>query len=221
MEKQEVVRVMIPPMEREEFVVNIIGTSPLISHRFSDKAKKAILDKQMKVAKAGRAIKNPLDDFVESLYYLNGADPIELLEKLKSEGCEIGSDVSAIYKDVPIGFPAAGFKKAAVSACRNIDAIKMTMARGAFFIKEDAAGYVEIKYDKLMVREDTVTVGRGSDMRYRGCLVGWSAKLKIESNPLVMSKEQICNLIGISGFGVGVGDWRPEKNGAYGMFKLA
>jgi hypothetical protein len=222
MAKQEKsVDVRIPEMKREYLKIAVKGTSPLIVHKFSDKAKKQILDKQTKKANKGREAKDFIADFVHSLHLMNGVKQDALIAKLHKAKVQIGDDVSKHFKNIPLGFPASGFKNAAVASCRNVDGIPMTLARGAFFVKEDAAGCVEIKYDKLLVREDMVRLnGKSADVRFRGCFENWSTTLNVESNPLALGKEQICNLIDISGFATGIGDWRPERNGAYGMFEL-
>jgi len=48
--------------------LDIVGDSPLISHRWSEKAKKAMLDKQMKKAKQAKEAKDPEEDYRESLF---------------------------------------------------------------------------------------------------------------------------------------------------------
>ncbi len=40
-------------------------------------------------------------------------------------------------------------------------------------------------------------------------------------NSGAISAEQIANLLNTAGFGVGIGEWRPEKNGSYGRFHVA
>ena len=40
-------------------------------------------------------------------------------------------------------------------------------------------------------------------------------------NASAVSPEQIINYFNIGGFGVGVGEWRPEKDGQWGRFHVA
>ena len=40
------------------------------------------------------------------------------------------------------------------------------------------------------------------------------------NNVNVLSVEQIINLFNVAGFGIGVGEWRPEKDGSYGLFHV-
>ena len=113
--------------------------------------------------------------------------------------------------------PSVAFKSAAVSACRDLD-MKMTEARGRFHVEGE---FIEIIGEPRM-REDMVRVGMGTaDIRYRPEFVKWSAILTITYNSTPISPKQIINLLNVAGFGVGVGEWRPEKNGQYGRFHVA
>jgi hypothetical protein len=115
------------------------------------------------------------------------------------------------------GFPAIGVKAAMISACRFAD-MKMTEARGAFHIDGEM---LEIIGEPTM-REDMVRVGMGKpDIRYRPEFQEWTIIAPIKFNSSVISAEQIANLINIAGFGVGIGEWRPERNGQYGRFHVA
>lgn len=169
----------------------IIGDSPLISHKWSEKAKKMLLDKQMKKAKQGREAKDPEKDFRDSLYE---------------------------HPDGGFGFPTIAFKAAAVGACRFVDGVKMTEARGAFHVLEEVA-----QIDGTpTIREDMVRVSNGNaDIRYRGEFKKWRTRITVRYNKNALSEEQIVNLFNTAGFGVGVGEWRPEKDGSFGMFHVA
>ena len=221
MKKDKGAVIEIPRMKRGSLDVGIKGTTPLIVHRFADKAKKQMLDKQKGKANKGKEFKNPIADFVDTLYIMQPIDRDELIGKMEDDGIEPGDDVTKYFKNIRLGFPAAGFKLAAVSACRNIDGIPMTLARGSFFVLEDTFGCVEIKYKKLYIREDMVRLnGKSADIRHRACFEDWQVKLNVEFNPVSLSAEQICNLIDMGGFSVGIGDWRPERNGSSGKFEL-
>jgi hypothetical protein len=72
------------------------------------------------------------------------------------------------------------------------------------------------------MREDMVRVGMGTaDIRYRPEFTEWSVKLPIKYNADAISLDQLVNLFTLAGFGVGVGEWRPERDGQYGMFHVA
>lgn len=189
--KQAVVAVEVPKIKLGILEVTVVGDSSLICHNWDEKTKREMLDKQMKKAKAKKEAKDPEAQFKASLYP---------------------------HPEGGYGFPAVGFKAASVSACRFSDGVKMTEARGAFHVMGEI---VKIEGTPTM-REDMVRVGMGvADIRYRGEFKKWKATLRIRYNENSLSPEQIINLLNTAGFGVGVGEWRPEKNGSYGMFHVA
>lgn len=172
--------------------VDLVGDSPLICHAWSDKAKKQMLDKQMKKGKQAKEAKDPEQDFRDSLYPLAYA----------------GS----------YGFPAVAFKSAAVDACSHVDGVTKVEARGAFHIIGDM-----VKIDGTPTpREDMVKISMGTaDIRYRGEFREWRATIRIRYNANVLSPEQIVNLFNTGGFAIGVGEWRPQRDGSFGMFHVA
>lgn len=174
--KSEEKVIEIKPIEVEIAKVRIEGISPLIMHKWAEKAKKEILDKQMKKASAGaRATKNPVEDFIKSMYWLT-EEPKEMTIEAYEE---------AIKKGARFGFPATAIKQAAQSAAYRSGLIDNQMAlRGCFHIHSDETGLVEVIADEVPVmREDMVKVGMGTaDIRYRGMLTKWHIDLEIEYN---------------------------------------
>lgn len=200
---ETLIGVEIPEIKLQTMKITVVGDSPLIVHAWSEKAKKMILDKQMKKATNGKEAKDPWIDFCESLYWLDG-----MPKQPTEEDIEKGR----------FGFPSCGFKAAAVDAGYQQGILaKKTTARGAFHIIGDM---VEIKGTPTM-REDMVRIGMGTaDIRYRGEFKEWTAELIIRYNPNVMSSEQIVNLINMGGFANGIGEWRPSKDGSFGTFHV-
>lgn len=184
--------VTLPPLQIAALTVTIIGDTPLIVHRWSEKAKKQMLDKQMKKASAGKEAKDPEKDFRESLYVLG---------------------------DGQYGFPIIGFKASAVTACTSIGSMTKVAARQAFHMEGE---FATINGCEPTMREDMVRVGMGTaDIRYRGEFRDWWTQLDVRYNANVLSAEQILNLLQTAGFAVGVGEWRPEKDGQFGRFHVA
>lgn len=183
--------VEVPAPEIYELIVRLVGTSPLICHRWSEKAKRAMLDKMMKRATNAKDAKDPEADYLASLYPMPDGDGY--------------------------GFPAIAFKAAMVRAGTYLD-LKMTFLRGAFHVPGEL---VKIDGDPRP-REDMVRVGMGTaDIRYRGEFMPWAVDLPLTYNGRVISAAQLGNLLVTAGFSVGIGEWRPEKDGGYGMWELA
>ena len=230
----------IKPLQIKKTTIHIVGDSPLIMHTWSAKAKRQILEKELgtTVVKA-KEPKNPLEDFASSMYWLTPM-PTEFTE----EG------IGQALNGARFGFPVSAFKQAAISAAYRMGWTKDKMSmRGVFFIDQDVDGYysgdlevdfnrkritiipnvfkyegmVEIHADVPVMREDMVKVGVGTaDVRYRGEFRNWSADLTISFNENGQySLEQIINIINAGGYVCGVGEWRPERDGQYGMFHVA
>jgi hypothetical protein len=72
-----------------------------------------------------------------------------------------------------------------------------------------------------MVEDNVRLGGKTADLRYRPYFSGWSILLKITHNANVITQEQVVNLLNLAGFSVGIGDWRPEKDGNAGRFHVA
>jgi hypothetical protein len=186
--------VSIPKMRVEPLNVTIKGLTPLIYHKWTEKMKKMIRDKQQKAPKQGREIRDTEQEYLDSFYY-------------NSKG--------------EIAFPAGSIKKSIVGAARSIDDVPMTKIRAGLFVRADEDNLIKVDYKEKVKREDMVRVGKGSaDLRYRGQLNGWSMSLTIDFNTSVFSAEQVMNLLNIAGFSQGLGEWRPEKDGDFGRFTV-
>lgn len=185
----------VPGIDLQDIVLHIVGDTPFISHAWSQKAIQMIQDKQAKKATAGREMRDPQAEFEASMYRDAKGKPY---------------------------IPAIMFKAAAVSACAQLDNMTKTYARGAFHIglfKPEV--YFTNKVEPIM-RTDMIRVGMGvADVRYRAQFWPWEVDLEVRYNKRAISAEQIANLLNVSGFAVGVGEWRPEKDGSMGMYHCA
>lgn len=217
--KKEVVEVK--PVELAEVVIRIKGITPLIEHCWSEKAKREMLEKQMGTTDKAkkRDYKNPVEDFIRSMYWITPM-PTDFTE----EGYQEAIDAGARF-----GFPVTGIKQSAISGAYRKNWVKDKVSlRGAFFIKPDAVAHdgtevVEIFSDTPVMREDNVKVGMGTaDLRYRGEFRNWYADLRIsyDVNGLYTIND-IVNYLNSGGFGVGIGEWRPERDGQNGMFEVS
>lgn len=194
----------LPPLNIQTFDVPIIGDGPLIVHAWSRKAREQMLAKQMKKATAGKTAKDPWQDFCESLYWLD-----DMPEKPTEDEVTNGR----------FGFPSVAFKSAAITAVTTIGSMTKVMARQCFHIVGEM---IEILGPPPSMREDMVRVGMGTaDIRHRGEFQPWGAILRVQHNANVLSAEQVISLFEAGGFGVGVGEWRPERDGVAGRFHVA
>lgn len=184
----------IPQIKLNRMIVTIEGQTPLIVHRFGERARKQIEDKQQKAAKMAKEARHPEAEFRDALYVIDEAQE-------------------------RYGFPAAGIKKALVYAGGRFADEQMTVLRGLINILGDM---LEIKGSKPKMRSDTVRLagGKVSSIAYRPMFFPWEITVPVVFNETMISESQVLNLFQIAGFSIGIGDWRPEKNGTFGQFTI-
>lgn len=187
----------IPRISLSRVEVEIEGVTPLITHAWSAKSKKMMLDAQQQATTTKKAPKNPEQDFQDSRYRLpNGRD----------------------------GLPATAFKSAIVTAARHFEKITLVALKSAVFVTgEGPEQLVPIVGDAVM-REDTVRIASGTaDLRYRPVYWPWSATLVIEYVPTVLTATSVVALVDAGGLS-GVGEWRPSApksfTGSFGRFRV-
>jgi hypothetical protein len=190
--------VKIQSLDLRTLRVPIIGTSPLIVHKFSEKAKKQMLDAQQG-RKNIKQHKDPEADYLASFYKT---------------------------KDGLYGFPVIAFKAATVSAARFFGkSVTMTSLRQSVFFQgefspEEGQQLAVITGEPHM-REDVVRVGMGgTDLRYRPEFSEWSTTVDVSYIATLLDKESVLTLLEAGGTGVGVGEWRPEKSGEFGRYMI-
>lgn len=186
----------IHQISAETLLVPIVGTSPLIMHRFSEKAKRQMLD-NMQGKKSPKQPKDPKAEYEAAFYRL---------------------------KDGEYGFPSLAFKAATVGGARFYSGITMTALKQFMYLRgevgDDGRALTRIEGEPIM-REDVVTVGRnGSDLRYRPQFTEWRATLEVTYVTSALTRGSVLSLIDAGGMGVGVGEWRPEKDGDFGTYRV-
>lgn len=222
--KKNAETIVIQPVEKVTAEITIIGESPLIVHAWSEKAKREMLDAQQgKKSGKKKEYKNPVADFIRSMYWLDGTPHIPD-GATEEEAEQIFND--AISKGARFGFPAVAIKKAAVSAAYRQGLTKdKVSANGSFWLNGiDDVEFVEIESDEPPVmREDMVKIGMGTaDIRYRGEFRNWKCRCRISYlKGGVFSLENIISMINLGGFCCGLGEWRTEKGGISGAFRVA
>jgi hypothetical protein len=195
--------IQIPQLQRVTMLVPIVSTAPLIVHRWSEKAKEQMLAAQQGNRTTAKPNRDPQADYEASLYRL----------------------ATAPGDAVVYGFPVLGFKAATVGSARFFRNIKMTELRQFMFFAGD--GRSDDGLQELVVilgepkpREDMVRVGTGTDLRYRAEFTEWRTTLTVSYVATAMSQESVLSAIDAGGLGVGVGEWRPEKNGMNGTYAI-
>jgi hypothetical protein len=191
-------QIVISKIGTETLRVPILGTSPLIVHKFSEKSKRQMLD-AMQGVKNPKQPKDPEREYQEAAYRLD---------------------------DGGYGFPAIALKSATVSAARFFDkSVTMTMLRQAIFVGGEFSkteGQMMLRIDgEPVMREDVVRVGNGgTDLRYRPSFNEWRTSAEITYVRSLLTRDSVLSLIEAGGLGVGIGEWRPEKKGDSGTYVI-
>lgn len=109
------------------------------------------------------------------------------------------------------------FKKAMLGAAGSVK-LKKTDLRTAIFIRGNS---VPITYEKMVPRMDICRlagVGRTPDVRFRPSFQNWKARMIIQFSD-TLSVQSVVDLLNRAGCG-GVGEWRPQRDGTFGTFKV-
>ena len=218
--KTEVVE--IRPLEIKSTKIRIVGDTPLIVHAWSEKAKRMMLEAQQgKKQGKKKPVRSPLDDFIQAAYWLTPKP--EYPDDADDDTITAAFD-AAIEAGARFGFPVTAIKQATQAAAYRLNWTKNQMAmRGALFFASDEQGLVEVVSDTPVMREDMVKIGMGTaDLRYRPQFNHWHIDLDVQYNEQCgISWENMLNAVNAAGFMVGLGEWRPEKDGDFGRFHVA
>ena len=180
----------------ETLLIPIRGITPLVVHRFSEKAKRQMLD-AMQGRKTPKTAKNPEEEYQAAFYKFN---------------------------DGSYGLPSTAFKQATVGGARFYQGVTMRELKQFLFFRgevgQDGMSLTEINGEPHM-REDVVRVGRGgTDLRYRPEFSEWSAELVVTYVSSSLTRQSVLSLVEAGGMYVGVGEWRPERDGDFGTYRI-
>lgn len=188
----------LTPIRRETVEVQIVGVSPLIPHKWSEKARTMMRTKQTgSKAQTLREAKDPVAEAEASLYRLADGRP---------------------------GMPATAFKAATIGAARLYEGVTMASLKAALFVTGEGDDQLVPIDGEMTMREDTPRNSGGTaDLRYRYAFFPWSAILQVTFIPSLIDLESVVNLVDAGGNG-GVGDWRPSApkslTGTFGRYEV-
>ena len=188
-------QITLKPIAKKQMTFGIRGTSPLIMHKWSEKALTMMRDKQAGKKTKERSIRDPQAEAREATY---------------------------VTDDGRIGIPGLALKNALVAAAHKDLGIEKTLVRKALFlVTDDPNKVLPIESDEPIVREDCVRVGMGAaDLRYRPEFRNWRCVVTLEVDSDLMQCQDVLSLVDRAGFGVGICEWRPENGGEYGRFEV-
>lgn len=195
-EQGVVVTIKAPNFQTAQF--KIIGTAPLVIHKFSTKARQQIMQTQSE-GKSAKSRKDRKPKDFDEVYHE--------ARHISTEGWD--------------GMPAAAFRAAMVSACK-IAGYVMTRAKLAVFVeadgvdKDEGTPLVRI-YGTPRRHEGWGRNDNGSvDIRVRPMWEQWHAFLRVRFDADMLTATDVTNLLMRAGLQVGIAEGRPDSKNSTG-----
>lgn len=187
-------------VERATLEVCVLGTSPIILNRMSEKAKRELLmpkGRKTAVEKATTLKHNPMEEFRASPYRLASESAPTLLAVLSTS---FKGAMANAALDLP------GAKKAQIGRLVHVDGDMVPL----FGIPQ-----------LFMSTVRSADMNKTPDIRTRAIVARWACRVSITYTKPLMRPQAVANLLAASGIIDGIGDWRPEKGkGNYGQFEI-
>lgn len=199
--KQESGTVSVLEVQRGTVQFAVVGTTPLILNRMSEKARHEILlPKGRKTAadKAATLKHEPLAEYRASPYLSRDNDaPTRLLL--------MASAFKGALRSVAVDMPGAA--KAQIG--------RLTYVEGEYV---PIYGVPQL----LMSVTRSADMNKTPDIRSRAIVPRWASLLSVTFIKPILTQNAVSTLMSAAGIMRGVGDWRPEKGaGSYGQFRIA
>jgi len=177
----------------------LVGTSPLVLNRMSEKAKHELLMPKGRKNATERAttLKHiPVDEYRASAYTLK-------------EGPTL------------LALMSTAFKGALRSAALDMPGAKKAQIGRLTYIEGDYVGIYGVpKLFMAIVR--SADMNKTPDVRTRAIVPAWACALRVTFVQPLIRAQAVANLLAAAGITIGVGDGRPEKGAmSYGQFRIA
>lgn len=179
----------------------IVGTSPLILNRMSEKAKHELLmpkGRKTAVEKQLTLKHQPIDEYRASAYTIKDPKAPTLLALLSTS-----------------------FKGAIRSAALDMPGAKKAQIGRLTYIEGEFVGIYGVPKLFMSVTR-SADMNKTPDVRTRAIVPEWATRITITFVQPLIRVQAVANLLQAAGITIGVGDWRPEKgSGSYGQFRIA
>lgn len=180
--------------------VYIVGRTPLIINRLSEKTKRELLYPRGRKTGAERASNLKHDPFAEFT-----ASPHTI------------KDPNA---PTFLAMPAAAPKRAIASAALDIPGAKKAQIGRLTYVLGEYIGIYGLP-KMLMSSVRSADMNHTPDIRSRVIVPEWAALVDIAFVTPLIQAPMVINLLSASGLYIGIGDWRTEKGaGNYGQFEI-
>ena len=177
----------------------VVGTSPLILNRMSEKAKHELLmpkGRKSEVEKATSLKHLPLDEYRASAY------------TIKDESQPL------------LAILSTAFKGALRSAALDMPGAKKAQIGRLTYIAGELVGIYGVPKLFMSITR-SADMNKTPDVRTRAIVPTWACRFQVTYVLPLIRVQAVANLLAAAGITIGVGDWRPEKGaGSYGQFRL-
>ena len=199
MAKAKSTEAQIVEFSSETITFHILGKTPIICNRMSEKAKNQLLlpSGRKTAAEKKTSLKhNPVEEFRASPYLLPEGHPTY------------------------IGHLATAFKAAIRGAGVDVPGTtKAQLGRMLYVEGEKVPLYGVPKLFMSVTR--SADINKTPDIRTRAIIPEWACVLRVTFVTPYLGANTVANLLAAAGLIQGVGDWRPEKgSGNYGQFTV-
>lgn len=199
--KKKTEEVEVMTVEKGHLTFHIVGTSPLILNRMSEKARRQLLlpsGRKTAADKASTLKHVPYEEFQCSPYIDPREDAPTLLTHL-----------------------ASAFKGALRGAA--VDLPKLSKAQIGRLVRVEGERINIWGHPKMLMSVTrSADVNKTPDIRTRCILPEWCCDIDITFVKPLLREKHLINLLSFSGITQGTGDWRAEKgSGNYGSFEIA
>jgi len=194
--------VQIQSVKQETYRFHVVGTSPLIMNRMTEKVKNGLLvgsQKKTAAEKAGVAKHDPMEEYRSSVYRMP----------------------EFANADTILGLPSSAFKSAIGTAALETPGTKKAQIGRLVSVPWlNCRCYGEPQIFMAVTRNSDIA--RNPDVRTRAIIAKWAAVIDVSFVVPAISHQMVATLLSNAGLVCGIGDFRQEKgHGSFGLFRIA
>lgn len=186
-------------INREELTFCLVGDSPLICNAMSEKVRQQLLVPPPRKNAAEKAMTlkhNPVGEFRGSMY--RSRDP--------------GSPTEIVM-------PFSTIKSSLASVALDMPGVAKTQLKRLIRVVDMEIPIWGIPKLFMAVTRNS-DMGRTPDIRTRAILPKWATKVTLWYPVPLVRRDLVAKLIVTAGWIQGLGDWRLEKGGSYGAYRV-
>lgn len=198
--KETSAEIFVTEQRREILNFCILGTTPLIHNRMSQKVLETLLcpaPRKNAAEKAQNLKHNPMEEYRNSPYTTKAPNDPTLITILPT-----------------------GFKGGMMTAALDIPGVAKTQIKRHVYVDGQVTHVYGIP-EMMMAVTRSADINKTPDVRTRAVMRKWACRLSVAYTVPLLNQQSVSNLLAAAGIVSGMGDWRQEKgSGNYGCYKL-